>query len=67
VGGALLGTLSTFAVARFTSNANILKGLNALEERSRALFYSVGFTVLFCITTVFEDIRKIITRLAEAI
>jgi undecaprenyl-diphosphatase len=65
VGGAILGTLSTLAVIMIVSDASIMKGLDVLERRSKALLYSASFVLLFYVTTIFDDVRSAITELVK--
>ncbi|WP_230532472.1 phosphatase PAP2 family protein [Microvirga roseola] len=64
-GGAIIGILSVLVCAKLTTTMSALNRIGSLEQRSPGLFYSVCFVTMFYITTMFEDIRRIGSRLAE--
>lgn len=57
-GGALLGMLSAFTVARLLPMGGIHRLVAWIEERWRPWFYSAAFLVIYEMMVLFEDVRR---------
>nr|WP_222529919.1 phosphatase PAP2 family protein [Azospirillum sp. 412522] len=57
-GGALLGLLSAFAVARLLPMGGIHRLVGRVEERWRPWFYSGAFLAIYEMMVLFEDVRR---------
>jgi len=67
VGGAIVGIVAMLALGKLTENPTVIQGVAAVQRRWPGLFYSACFVALFYITTQFEDLRKIGSRLVEMV
>jgi undecaprenyl-diphosphatase len=57
-GGALIGMLSAFAVARLLPMGGIRRLVARVEERWRPWFYGAAFLVIYEMMVLFEDVRR---------
>ena len=57
-GGALIGMLSAFAVARLLPMGGIHRLVAWIEERWRPWFYGAAFLVIYEMMVLFEDVRR---------
>ncbi|WP_169055041.1 phosphatase PAP2 family protein [Azospirillum sp. TSA2s] len=57
-GGALIGMLSAFAVARLLPMGGIHRLVARVEERWRPWFYGAAFLVIYEMMVLFEDVRR---------
>jgi undecaprenyl-diphosphatase len=65
VSGAVLGMVATFACAPLAMNAGIKHALSSAEMKLRPLFYSFSFGFLFQLSTMFDDVRKLVRGLLK--
>ncbi|WP_434617096.1 phosphatase PAP2 family protein [Azospirillum sp. B2RO_4] len=57
-GGALIGMLSAFTVARLLPMGSIHRLVAWIEDRWRPWFYSAAFLVIYEMMVLFEDVRR---------
>ncbi len=57
-GGAIIGMLSAFTVARLLPMGGIHRRVAWIEERWRPWFYSAAFLVIYEMMVLFEDVRR---------
>ncbi|KAA0597926.1 undecaprenyl-diphosphatase [Azospirillum lipoferum] len=57
-GGALLGILAAFAVARLLPMGGVYRLVGWTEERWRPWFYSAAFLAIYEMMVLFEDLRR---------